>query len=155
VFPPLCSVICCEFVVPSATFPNATLVGFAEICPCVLVPVPVRATLSVELVASLAMERLPVAAVADVGANCTCTMALCPTAKALVGFPPTTANAPPVMLAPDIVAVPVPVFVIVTLCVDVLPTGTLPKPMLAGDGVRTPPPEVPTLVPVLVEAFVV
>jgi hypothetical protein len=48
------------------------------------------------------------------------------------------------MAAPDIVTVPVPVFVTLTLCVDELPTATFPKLTVDDDGVSTPPPELPT-----------
>jgi hypothetical protein len=117
--------------------------------------VPLRPTLSVELVALLDTLRVPVAGAIDVGANSICSVALCPTARELEGLPPTTAKTPPEMEAPEIVAVPVPVFVTVILWVDVLPTATFPKLMLAGEGVSTPPPELPTPLPLLLEALVV
>jgi hypothetical protein len=47
------------------------------------------------------------------------------------------------------------VFVTVMLWVTVLPTAMLPKLMLDGEGVRTPPPEVPTPLPLPLDALLV
>lgn len=82
-------------------------------------------------------------------------MAVCPTARELEGFPPTTVNTPPDTLAPEIFTVPVPVFVTVMLCVAAVPSTTFPKPILFEDAVRTPPPELPTPPPLPLDAFVV
>jgi hypothetical protein len=49
--------------------------------------------------------------------------------------------------------VPVPLLVTLMLCVDVLPTARLPKAMLVADGVRTPPPELPTPPPLPEDAL--
>ncbi|MGC2330673.1 MAG: hypothetical protein WA581_04420 [Candidatus Acidiferrales bacterium] len=61
------SVMTCDPVVPSATFPNATLDGATDISPGV--PVPLNAIVRLGLEALLAMTSSPVAAAADAGAN--------------------------------------------------------------------------------------
>ena len=67
-------------------------------------------------------------------------MLVWPTAIVPEGFPPTTLNVAPVMVACEIVTVAVPVLVTVKLCVAVLPTATLPKLMLVELAERTPAP---------------
>jgi hypothetical protein len=62
---------------------------------------------------------------------------------------------PPDTVALEMFTAPVPVLLMVTLCVDVLPTATFPNATLAGDAASVPPPESPTPLPLLSEAFVV
>jgi hypothetical protein len=65
--PLLVSVIDCELLLPTVTVPKLTLVGLAEICDCV--PVPLRAIVRGEFVPLLVIDTLPVALVAVVGAK--------------------------------------------------------------------------------------
>ena len=67
--PLFASVILCELLVPTVTVPKVTLVGLAEICGWV--PVPVRAMVRGEPDALLAIDTLPLALVALGGANVT------------------------------------------------------------------------------------
>jgi hypothetical protein len=132
-------------------WPTVTLLKFSELgenAGTASRPPPLIPTTRVVFVALLVIVKFPVAAVVEVGANWTSTVALCPTANEAVGFPPITVNTPPVMVAPDIFTVPVPVFVTLTLWVALLPTVTFPKLIEEGEGVRTPPPEPPTPPPV-------
>lgn len=59
------------------------------------------------------------------------------------GFPPTTVNALPEIVACETFTVAVPVFVTVKLCAKLLPTETFPKVRLVELGERTPAPGVP------------
>jgi len=52
-------------------------------------------------------------------------------------------NPAPVIDAPVILTVAVPVLVTLTVCVAVLPTATFPKATLLELGLRTPDPEFP------------
>jgi hypothetical protein len=99
--------------------------------------------------------KVPVAGVIEVGANWTCTVSLCPAAIEALPLPLITVKPPPEMDAPDIFTAPVPVLDTLTLRVAVLPTATLPKLRLVRDGVRAPPPELPTLPPLLFVEFAV
>jgi len=56
-------------------------------------------------------------------------------------------NPAPVIAAPEILTVAVPVLVTITVCVAVPPTETFPKLTLVGLGVRTPVPGVPDCPP--------
>jgi hypothetical protein len=118
-------------------------------------PVPLNAISRLEFVASLVTVRDPVAAAMEVGAKRICTVAVCPTANELDGVAPMTVKTPPETVAPEIFTAPVPVFVTVTVCVPLLPTATFPNPMLLGEAVRTPPPEVPAPPLFPLDAFVV
>lgn len=64
-------------------------------------------------------------------------------------------NTPPDTVALEMFTAPVPVLLIVTLCVVVLPTATFPNETLPGDAASVPPPESPTPLPLLSEALVV
>src|SRR5580704_432941 len=74
--PPLVSVIVCELVFPTVTFPKGALDGIAPISGWV--PVPVRAMLIGELGELLETEMLPLALPAEVGRNCAVKLELCP-----------------------------------------------------------------------------
>lgn len=141
IFPLLLSVTVCVLLCPTDTLLKFSDVG--ENPARASKPVPLSVILRDEFEASLVTVSVPDAGVIDVGANCTCTVALCPTGRELEGFPPTTVNTPPAIVAPEIFTMPVPVFITVTFCVAVLPTATFPKLMLADEPVSTPPPELP------------
>jgi hypothetical protein len=67
--PLLCSVIGCELLFPTTTFEKAMLVGDAEICACM--PVPLSGIVAGEPGALLEMEMLPAALPEEVGVNVT------------------------------------------------------------------------------------
>jgi hypothetical protein len=56
------------------------------------------------------------------------------------GFPPTTVKPAPEIVAEPMFTVAVPVFVRLRLCVELLPTATLPKVRLVALAERTPEP---------------
>src|SRR6185437_17161360 len=114
--------------------PKFTLVGFAAICACK--PVPVSAIDNDGFEASLVTLRVPVAGVIEVGANCTCTVSVCPAANVALPLPLMTVKAPPDIEAADIFTVSVPVLVTLRGRVVVLPTARLPKLRLVVEGVR-------------------
>jgi hypothetical protein len=119
-------------------------------------PVPVSPMLNGELVASLVTVSAPEAAAVVVGANWTCMLALCPAVTETVPLPLNIVKTPPVTAAPEILTVPVPLFVTLTFCVAVLPSATLPKLSDVEDGLSVPVlvPPVPAP-PVLAGAAVV
>lgn len=78
-----------------------------------------------------------------------------PTAREVEPLPPTRTNTPPETVAPEMFTAPVPVLVMVTFWVALVPTATLPNETLLDDAERTPPPELPTLLPLPFDAFVV
>lgn len=125
--------------------PKFTLVGFAEICACK--PVPVSAIDNDGFEASLVTLRVPVAGVIEVGANCTCTVSVCPAARVALPLPLMTVKTPPDIEAAEMFTASVPVLVTLRGSVAVLPTARLPKLRVVADGVRTPvlvpPPPVP------------
>jgi hypothetical protein len=67
--PLLVSVMVCELLLPTVTLPKLTLVGLAEICGCV--PVPLRAIFRGEAGALLVTDTLPLELAAVVGVNVT------------------------------------------------------------------------------------
>lgn len=141
VFPLLDSVTFCELVWPTVMLLKFKAEG--EIVSADWVPVPLSETASGESVASLTMERAPVAAPEACGANWTCTVVLCPAGTIDEGLPPTTLNAAPEIAACEMSTVTEPVFVTVRLTEPVLPTGTLPKLRLAELAESVPAPLCP------------
>jgi hypothetical protein len=123
----------CEALLPTATFPNGTLLGLIVSCGCDCVPVPLRAIVSGDPGALLVIETLPVAAPEVVGANFAVNDVLAPALSVIgsVGIP-LMLNPVPDTLAREIVTAAVPPFVKAIVCVLLLPTPTLPK--LALDG---------------------
>jgi hypothetical protein len=121
---------------PTVTLPKLRETG--EIVSPGWVPVPVRETVKGELAASLTIERLPVTAPTDGGANCICIVPLCPARIALKGLPPTAAKPVPEMLADAMLTMPVPVLVKVSVWVALLPTERLPKLNVVALPVRLP-----------------
>ena len=129
--PVLFSVMVCEELLPTFTFPKATGEGLIDNCACVEVPDPVKLITSGEPGALLATDTVPVAAPATVGANVTVSVAVCPGvrvwAASVLMLKPV-----PLAVAPLIETLAVPLFVKVTLTVPAFPTVTLLKLMLAG-----------------------
>src|SRR6202050_3609819 len=101
-------------------------------------PVPLNETETGELEASLVTVKVPLAAPRLVGANCSCTVTLCPTGTEAEGLPPMTVNPAPEIWADAMFTVAVPVLVTVTLWVAVLPTFTFPNATVVELGESTP-----------------
>jgi hypothetical protein len=117
-------------LLPTATDPKLTLEGLAATWPWI--PVPDNVTVAGEPGALLAIEMLPVAAPAAVGAKMAENEALLPALIVIGMLAPLMLNPVPAGVAPVTVKVPVPAFVSVTVCVPLLPTETLPNATLAG-----------------------
>jgi hypothetical protein len=95
--------------------------------------VPLRATIAVEPVdESLLIVICPLAAPADVGRNCTCSVIDCVGFSVTGTLPPTIVKPAPVMAAELTVTGAVPVEVSVNDCVVAVFTVTLPKLRLAA-----------------------
>jgi hypothetical protein len=129
----------CVALWPTVTFEKFSVEGAIERPACVAVPV--KEIVSGEFVASLTTVSAPVTTPAVVGANCTDTVLLCPTASVVAGLPLTTVKPAPVRVAEATVTLPVPVFVTVTVCVALPPTATLPNVIVVALAERTPAPE--------------
>src|ERR1700747_2947113 len=74
--PDFVSVIACEPLLPTATFPKLKLEGLAVSCACT--PIPAKEMLAGEPDALLAIITLPVALPGVVGANCAVKETLAP-----------------------------------------------------------------------------
>ena len=134
-FPELVRVMFCDEFPPTAILPNGTFVGLIVKPGCDCVPVPLSAIASGEFGASLAIEMLPVAAPAAVGANFTVKEVLCPPFNVVAESPLMLKPAPDG--EPDEIAMlPVPVLVRVTDTNELLPTAKLPKLTAVGFAAR-------------------
>jgi hypothetical protein len=136
--PVFVSVTVCVLLWFTCTFEKVKVEGEIERPACVAVPV--SETIKGEFEASLMIVSAPEAAPAAVGANCTVSVLLWPTASATDGLPPVTLKPEPVTVACETFTVAVPVFVIVTFCVALPPTATLPNVTLVEPAERTPLP---------------
>jgi hypothetical protein len=130
VLPPFEIMIVCELLLPTTTFPNATLDGAAAICACV--PVPLNAIAMGEAGALLANEMLPLAPPAEDGVKLAESPTLWPALSVVGADNPAMAKPVPETLAEEIVMLAVPEFVRVMDCDPLLPTATLPKLTLVG-----------------------
>ncbi|MGA8676217.1 MAG: hypothetical protein WB621_13450 [Candidatus Acidiferrales bacterium] len=83
----------------------------------VVVPVPLRATVVVGSRALLLIATVPLSAALEVGLKRTLMGVLWPALKAIGRCGPEAVNAVPVTEIPEIVKIPVPVLVSVTVCV--------------------------------------
>lgn len=127
-FPLFFTVIGTESVVPTATLPKLTVVGFAE--PSASMPVPLSPTVVTEVDALLVMDRPPAALPSAVGVKVTVNV-FCAPALTVAGVARFVVYGP-LALAEEILRVTLPVLVSVTLCVPVLPTSTPVKFTDAG-----------------------
>lgn len=98
------------------TVPNATDAGDA-LSTGVVAPVPLRATSIVGWIALLVIVIVPVAEVPVVGLKTTLIVVLCPALSAMGRCGPDAVNPVPATEIPEIVKIPVPVFVKVTVFV--------------------------------------
>ena len=121
--PVLLKVTAWVLVTPTGTLPKLILAGAIAITGCTPVPLSEIVT---EAEAPPITTRSPVLVPAAFGTNWSCTDILCP-AGIEEAVPPATAKVEPGVVAAEIFTGAVPVFVILTLCVAVFPTKTLPK----------------------------
>jgi hypothetical protein len=131
--PVLVIVTFCEGELPIFTLPKLTLAGLAPSVNVAAVPVPLREIVAGDPGALLAIDTVPVAPPAAVGANFALNVSVCPAATVVFAFSPETLNPVPVTVALVIVRVDWPVFVIVMFCEFELPVMTLPKFRLVVD----------------------
>lgn len=112
---------CTVFVssLPTETVPNAIDAGetLRIDVEVVVVPVPVRATVIVGSRALLLIVTVPLSAALEVGLKRTLMVALWPALKAMGRCGPDAVNPVPLMEIPEIVRIPVPVLVSVTVFV--------------------------------------
>jgi len=146
--PVLVMVSVCVPEFPIVTLPKATLVGLAVNAPAAT-PVPDTGIVSVEFVAFDVTVRLPLTAPADVGANETVKVALCPALIVTGVVIPLTLNPAPVIPTCVTDTLVPPVLVMVSDWVPVLPTVTLPIATLVGLALNAP-----AVTPVPVNAIV-
>lgn len=145
--PPFVSVMVCELLVPVVTLPNAALVGVADNCGCV--PVPLKVIVAGEFGALLTIEILPLALPADVGAYFALNVVLSPAPNVSGVVIPVVLKPAPVTATEEIVTVAVPPFVRVMVCELLAPIITLPNAALVGDAANC------ACVPVPLNAIVV
>jgi hypothetical protein len=131
-FPLFVSVTACVLLVPTNTLPKLRLVGLAESCSVVAMPVPLKVRVDKELAALVTTVMLPVTLPALVGANTTLICTLWPGARFWGTVKGPVLNPGPETPTCEIVTLPLPVFVHVTVWVVRLPTLTFPKLTLGG-----------------------
>lgn len=119
--PELVMVAVCFWFLPTCTVPNAMMFDPVLSDPGVT-PVPERATLNEAFEASLVMATLPVALPADVGANFTEKLALCPAAIVAGILIPLMLNPVPVTAAWLTVTLAEPVLRRTTVLLELLLT---------------------------------
>jgi xanthine/uracil/vitamin C permease (AzgA family) len=98
-------------IVPNA-IDDAEAFSTAEV-----VPVPLRVTSMVGSIALLVIAIVPVSAAPAVGLNATVIVVLCPALSAMGRCGPDAVNPAPATEIPEIIKMPVPVFVKVTVFV--------------------------------------
>jgi hypothetical protein len=123
-----------DFDVPSCTFPNPKLVGFAVNAPCAT-PVPVRGIVKLELDPLEVILTAPLAAPGVVGEKRTANDVLWPALNVKGKVSPLRLYPLPLAAAAETVRLAPPELVRVTDCVWFVPTWTLPKFTLLGLGV--------------------
>ena len=128
-------------LLPVATFPNASLPGFATSVEFVATPVPTMLKTCGEPGALSVKVMLPVSAPAAVGANCALKERLCPAFKVVGKDNPLIPKPVPATVARLIVRLEVPLLVSFTVCVPLCPTTTFPN--VSADGAIVKPVCVP------------
>ncbi len=117
---------------PTVTFPKLTVLGAALSRKVCATPVPDSVTVAGELVAVLTTETLPEALPVTVGAKLAVKLVLWPAVSVRGSESPLMLNPVPVAVACEIVTLPVPLLVSVTVWLLLLPTVTFPKLRLVG-----------------------
>ena len=141
VFPLFFKVIVCGLLLPTGTFPNATLPGVATKLEFVATPVPTMLTTCGEPGALSVKVIVPDAALTAVGVNCTLKERLSPPVNVFGRDSPLIPKPVPATVARLIVTLEFPLFVSFTLCVSLCPTITFPK--VNADGAIVKPACVP------------
>src|SRR5579862_6743796 len=113
---------------PVRRLPKLTLAGFAESAPCT--PVPLSATVGSEPL--LTTEIVPEALPAVEGSKTAENVVLCPAPRLTGTVMPVTLKPVPDALTCVIVTLSLPVLLIVTVWLELLPTASLPNAMLPG-----------------------
>jgi hypothetical protein len=122
---------------PTETVPNATDAGerlsTEDIVVVVPVPIPLRATDMVGSRALLVIVIVPLSAPFEVGLKRTLMVVLWPPLKAIGRWGPEAVNSGPATAMPEMIRIPVPVLVNVTVFVLLWPTVKSPKLTELGD----------------------
>ena len=108
------------------------MVGETVSCPAAAVPVPESGIVKVGFEALEVMVTLPLAAPAEVGANDTLKLVLCPEVSVTGAVIPVMLNPVPLTPTAEMVTLDPPVLVTVSDRVCLFPTTTLPKLRLVG-----------------------
>ena len=123
--PEFASLIVCVASLPTVTLPKLTddgvIVSVEEL------PDPVQFAVSAVLDALVVTDSVPDSVALVAGLNVNVALALAPAANVAGTVKPESVTPVPVTLAFEIVALPLPEFVIFTVCVAVAPSATLPK----------------------------
>lgn len=125
--------VCLLLVLPTASFPKLSDVGLAESWPAGAAPVPLRAIAVREVGALLTNDNVPVALPEVVGAKSTVTVPDPPAATDIGRDSPTVPNPAPTKFAAVMERVALPLFEMVSDCLLLLPTLTLPNARLPGN----------------------
>ena len=137
----MCTVAWPEFVtvddrvllLPTVTFPKASVPGFSANLPTgLVVPLPVIEIVAGDCGSLLLIDRLPDALPVLVGEKDTLIVADCPALTVFGVVIPLTPNSAPFKVITEMFKSEPPVFVSVTLEEAVVPVVTLPNPTLAG-----------------------
>jgi hypothetical protein len=128
--PVLETVIVCDALLPVTTLPKFNVDGFVVSDGCT--PVPVTAITPGAFVALLDTETVPFTAPTTVGANTTESTVVCPALSVMGVAIPFAFNPAPTTATPEIVTLPVPEFVTVTVFVLLFPTFMFPNAKLVG-----------------------
>lgn len=125
------SVIGCEFVFPTTTFPKLTFDVLADTNACR--PTPLSEIAAGALSVLLAMETAPVTGPGAVGANLTAARIVFPGARFAGADSPLNVKPAPEIVAGFMATLPLPLFVRVTFSVLDWPTGTSGKTSEPGE----------------------
>lgn len=140
----------CVWVVPIVTLPKLIEPGVTASVPFVVVPMPLRETFTLGSDPFEASVRVALSVPDVLGEKVTDRFALAPAARLEGKLNPRSVKSLPPMVAPESVRLDPPVFVTVSVCVWLLPTGMLPRFILDG-ALRYPGPPVPAPERVAVE----
>jgi hypothetical protein len=131
-FPLLETVVINELLLPSITFPNTKLEGFAPTDSVVACPVPDISIISGEGAPLVVNAIEPFTVPADNGSNVASNVALAPGPIVVDVLSPTSLKPAPETPMCENVSVELPVFVNRIGCEFVFPSTTVPKPTLDG-----------------------
>jgi hypothetical protein len=129
--PPFVRLMVCELFVPVVTLPKAAVVGVADNCGCV--PVPLREIVSGELGALLMTVIVPVTLPAALGPNTALNVADFPAPMVTGAAIPEVLKPAPEAVTEEIVTVAPPPFVRLMLCELFVPVATLPNAAVVGE----------------------